>query len=137
METVRAYGDGWMMLSAGGNPETIAKVRSHPDWPQRPMTLIKGGRIVVAATRDEAIETARGEYEALQRVSPQIAPSSFEAFLDREVIGTPDECLEKLATLEAIGVNYVRVNFNSAEMQQQVAQLVLPRLAEVAATPAS
>jgi alkanesulfonate monooxygenase SsuD/methylene tetrahydromethanopterin reductase-like flavin-dependent oxidoreductase (luciferase family) len=52
------------------------------------------------------------------------------------VIGTPDECLEKLAALEAIGVNYVRTNFNSAEMQDRVARLIIPRLAEVAATPA-
>ena len=137
METVRQYGDGWMMLSAGGNPETIGKVLSHPEWPRRPMTLVKGGRIVVAATRGEAIETARGDYEGLQRTLPQIAPPSFEAFLDRELIGAPDDCLEKLAAFEAMGVNYLRVNFASAEMQERVARLILPRLAEVAAAPAS
>lgn len=136
METVRLYGDGWMMLSAGGNPEKIGQVLSHPEWPTRPMTLIKGGRIVVAATHDEAVATARGEYELLKTTSPQIAPPTFEAFLDRELIGTPDDCLDKLATLDAMGVNYVRVNFNSAEMQDRVARLVLPRLAEVATAPA-
>ena len=136
METVRLHADGWMMLSAGGNPEKVGAVLSHPEWPTRPMTLVKGGRLVVAATRDLAIETARGEYESFQRVTPQIAPPTFEAFLDREVIGTPDECLEKLAGFEAMGVNYVRLNFTSAEMQERVARLVLPRLAEVAATPA-
>jgi alkanesulfonate monooxygenase SsuD/methylene tetrahydromethanopterin reductase-like flavin-dependent oxidoreductase (luciferase family) len=136
MESVRQYGDGWMMLSAGGNPEKVAAALAHPDWPDRPMTLVKGGRIVVAAGRDDAIATARGDYEALQRTAPQIAPPSFEAFLDRELIGTPDECLEKLAGLEAIGVNYVRVNFPSEEMQERVARLILPRLAEVTAQPA-
>ena len=137
METVRRYADGWMMLSAGGNPETIAKVLSHPEWPKRPMTLVKGGRIVVAEARDDAIETARGDYEVLQRTLPQIAPPNFEAFLEREIIGTPDQCIEKLADLEAMGVNYVRVNFNNEEMQARVARLILPRLAEVAAAPAS
>jgi dimethylsulfone monooxygenase len=137
LETVRLYGDGWMMLSAGGNPEAIAKVRSHPEWPDKPMTLVKGGRLVVAETLDEAIETARGEYETMQRTAPQLAPASFEAFLDREFIGTPDDCLEKLALFEGIGVNYLRVNFSNAEMQTRVSRLVLPRLAEVAATPAS
>ena len=136
METVRRYGDGWMMLSAGGNPERIAAVLSHSEWPQRPMTLVKGGRIVVAGTRDEAIETARGEYELLQRTSPQIAPPSFEAFVERELIGTPDDCIEKLAGFEAMGVNYLRVNFSSAEMQKRVARLLLPRLAEAAVAPA-
>jgi FMNH2-dependent dimethyl sulfone monooxygenase len=137
METVRKYADGWMMLSVGGNPQRIAEVLSHPEWPDRPMTLVKGGRIVVADTRDEAIETARAEYEAFQRTSPQIAPSTFEAFLEREVIGTPDECLERLAAFEAMGVNYLRFNFASAEMQDRVASLILPRLDEVSALPAS
>ena len=136
MDTVRLYGDGWLMRSAGGNREMIGQVLSHPEWPTRPMTLIKGGRIVVAATHDEAVATARGEYELLKTTSPQIAPPTFEAFLDRELIGTPDDCLDKLATLDAMGVNYVRVNFNSAEMQDRVARLVLPRLAEVATAPA-
>jgi FMNH2-dependent dimethyl sulfone monooxygenase len=136
METVRRYGDGWMMLSAGSNPETIAKVRSQPQWPSRPMSLVKGSRIIVADSRDEAIESARGEYENLKRTSPQIAPPSFDAFLDRELIGTPDECLGKLAALEGIGVNYLRVNFSSQELQERVARLILPRLAEVATAPA-
>ncbi len=137
METVRQYADGWMMLSAGGNPERLREVLSHPEWPTRPMDLVKGGRMVVAETRDEAIKIAQGDYEVFARATPQIAPPTFEAFLDRELIGTPDECLEKLATFEAMGVNYVRLNFPSAEMQERVARLVLPRLAEVAVAPAS
>jgi alkanesulfonate monooxygenase SsuD/methylene tetrahydromethanopterin reductase-like flavin-dependent oxidoreductase (luciferase family) len=136
METVREYGDGWMMLSSGGNPETLAKVLSHPQWPQRPMDLVKGGRLVVADTRDAAIETARSDYEVFHGTSPQIAPPTFEAFLDREIIGTPDDCLEKLASLEATGVNYLRLNFPTVEMQERVAHLVLPRLPEIAAVVA-
>lgn len=136
METVRQFGDGWMMLSSGSNPDKVSQVLSHPEWPKRPMTLVKGGRIVVADTRDEAIGVAQAEYEQLRANAPQIAPPSFEAFLDRELIGTADDCLEKLATLESIGVNYVRVNFSSADMQERVARQVLPRLAEVATAPA-
>lgn len=137
METVRKFADGWMMLSAGGSPEKLREVLSHPDWPDRPMTLVKGARAVVAATRDAAIEAARAEYEVFQRASPQIAPPTFEAFLERELIGTPDECLEKLEAQEGLGVNYVRINFPSAEMQARVAETILPRLHEVSATPVS
>jgi alkanesulfonate monooxygenase SsuD/methylene tetrahydromethanopterin reductase-like flavin-dependent oxidoreductase (luciferase family) len=133
MQTVRELADGWMMLSAGGKPETLRKVLSHPDWPTRPMTLVKGGRIVVADTRDEAIRTAENDYELLKKTAPQIAPPTFEEFLDREIVGTADQCLEKLADLEAVGVNYVRCNFNTQEAQDRVASQIIPHLDEVSA----
>jgi alkanesulfonate monooxygenase SsuD/methylene tetrahydromethanopterin reductase-like flavin-dependent oxidoreductase (luciferase family) len=137
MQTVKELGDGWMMLSAGGKPETLRKVLSDPDWPKRPMTLVKGGRIVVAETHDEAIRDAQTEYETLKRVSPMFAPPSFEEFLEREIAGTPDECLAKLDELEALGVNYLRMSFNSDVLQQRVARLIIPRLGEVGRAPSA
>jgi alkanesulfonate monooxygenase SsuD/methylene tetrahydromethanopterin reductase-like flavin-dependent oxidoreductase (luciferase family) len=131
MQTVKELCDGWMMLSAGGNPEKIKAVLSDPEWPtDRPMTLVKGARIVVAESRDEAVRQAQGEYEGLKKSAPQLAPPTFEDFLEREVIGTPDECLAKIRTFESWGVNYLRVNFSNAESQAAVARLILPRLAE-------
>jgi dimethylsulfone monooxygenase len=136
LQTVRELGDGWMMLSAGGKPERIAEVLSHPEWPARPVTLVKGGRIIVAEHRDDALRQAAAEYEALKQSAPQIAPPTLDDFLAREVIGTPEECLEKLAELERIGIDYLRVNFSSAEMQARVASTILPRLSELAAPAA-
>ncbi|HEX5140647.1 MAG TPA: LLM class flavin-dependent oxidoreductase [Dehalococcoidia bacterium] len=137
MRTVRELADGWMMLSAGGNPAKVREALAHPDWPKRPMTLIKGGRIIVADTRDEALRLAEVEYDTLKKTAPQIAPPTFDDFVDREIIGTTDDCLEKLAGLEAIGVNYVRCNFNSSVLQDRVARDILPRLGEVTAAPAA
>jgi dimethylsulfone monooxygenase len=138
MQTVRELADGWMMLSAGGKPDTLRQVIAHPDWPTRPMTLVKGARIVVADTRDEAIRTAEGDYEMLKKTAPQIAPPTFEEFVDREIIGTADQCLEKLADLETLGINYVRCNFNTQQAQDRVAREIIPRLDEVrAARPVS
>lgn len=136
MQTVRELADGWMMLSAGGKRDTIARVLAHPEWPARPMTLIKGGRLIIDENRDDALRAAAAEYENMKRAAPQIAPPTLDDFLAREIIGTPDECLEQLATLESIGVNYLRVNFGTPEMQERVARLVLPRLAEVASAAA-
>jgi alkanesulfonate monooxygenase SsuD/methylene tetrahydromethanopterin reductase-like flavin-dependent oxidoreductase (luciferase family) len=132
LQTVKQLCDGWMMLSAGGRPETLRGVLSAPDWPARPMTLVKGARIIVRGTRDEAVAAATAEYEALRVASPQLAGQSFDDFLEREVIGPPDACLERLAAIEATGVNYLRVNFPSEEAQDAVARLLLPRLSEVA-----
>jgi FMNH2-dependent dimethyl sulfone monooxygenase len=137
MQTVREHADGWMMLSAGGNSETIARVLSHPEWPARPMTLVKGGRIIVGATHDDAVRDAEREYETLKQTAPQLAPPEFDSFLQREIIGTPEECLEKLAALESIGVNYVRSNYTNQEAQDRVAELIIPRLGGLRATAAS
>ncbi len=135
MQTVKELADGWMMLSAGGKPETLRSVLSDPEWPSRPMTLVKGGRVIVAESQDDAVRDARTEYETLQRVSPAFAPPSFEDFLDREIVGTPDVCLEKLDALEALGVNYLRMSFNGPALQEQVARLIIPRLHEVGSAP--
>ena len=99
------------------------------------MTLVKGARIIVAETRDAAVSSARTEYETLQRVSPNFAPPSFDDFLEREIVGAPDTCLEKLDALEALGVNYVRLSYNDSALQEQVARLIIPRLGEVGAAP--
>jgi dimethylsulfone monooxygenase len=131
LQTVRELGDGWMMLSSGGKPEVLRSVLSHPEWPQRPMTLVKGGRIVVSETRDGAITEASKEYERLQSTAPQFAPPTLDEFLEREIVGTPDECLARLQALEDLGVNYLRLNFTSDASQDRVAALILPRLGEV------
>jgi FMNH2-dependent dimethyl sulfone monooxygenase len=129
LETARRLCDGWMTLSAGGNREKLAEVLGSPDWPSdRPMSVVKGGRIVVRRTRDAAIEAARGEYEAAKAATPQFVPPAFEEFLAREVVGSPDDCLQRIAEIESWGVTDLRVNFPTAESQDAAAELLLPRL---------
>jgi alkanesulfonate monooxygenase SsuD/methylene tetrahydromethanopterin reductase-like flavin-dependent oxidoreductase (luciferase family) len=130
MQTVKEHCDGWMMLGAGGNPETLRRVLSDPAWPDRPMAIVKGARVITGATRDEALGLAQLEYELLKATSPQMAGASFDEFVAREVVGTAGECLERIAEMESWGVNYLRVNFQRPETQDAVARLLLPRLQE-------
>jgi alkanesulfonate monooxygenase SsuD/methylene tetrahydromethanopterin reductase-like flavin-dependent oxidoreductase (luciferase family) len=128
LTTAKQLCDGWMALSAGGSREKLAELIGAPDWPSRPMTIVKGGRIVVRESRDEALSVAAAEYEAAKAVTPQYVPPTFEAFLEREVVGTPGECAARIAEFESWGVNYLRVVFPSDESQDAAAQLLLPRL---------
>jgi alkanesulfonate monooxygenase SsuD/methylene tetrahydromethanopterin reductase-like flavin-dependent oxidoreductase (luciferase family) len=138
LQTATQLCDGWMTLSAGGNRDKLAEVLSAPEWPKdRPMDVVKGGRIVVRRTRDEALSVAQAEYEAAKAVTPQFVPPTFEEFLGREVVGTPDECLLRLSEVESWGVTYLRLNIPSAESQDAIAELLLPRLEETKQPAAS
>ena len=131
LDMVKRFATGWMMINRG-TPEALREVLSAPDWPtDRHMTLIKGGRVMVGATREEAMADAEAEYEVVRTsVSTQPIPS-FEEFVSREIIGTPDECLEKIAAIEATGINYLRLNFRDLEAQERFARLILPRASEI------
>ena len=138
MQTAMEECDGWMALSAGGNRDKLAEVLSHPDWPKdRPMDVVKGGRIVVRRTRDEALKVAQADYEAAKVATPQFVPPTFEEFLGREIVGAPDECLERIAEVASWGVNYLRLNIPSAESQDAIAELLLPHLEETKQPAAS
>jgi alkanesulfonate monooxygenase SsuD/methylene tetrahydromethanopterin reductase-like flavin-dependent oxidoreductase (luciferase family) len=138
MQTAMQLCDGWMALSAGGSRDKLAEVLSHPDWPtDRPMDVVKGGRIVVRRTRDEALRVAQAEYEAAKAVTPQFVPPTFEDFLAREVVGTPEGCLARIAEVESWGVNYIRAMIPSPESQDAIAELLLPRLEETKRPAAS
>jgi hypothetical protein len=126
-----------MALSAGGNREKLAELTGAPDWPSRPMTIVKGARIVARESRDEALGVAEAEYEAAKVATPQFVPDTFEAFLEREIVGNADECLARIAEIESWGVNYLRVNFPGSESQDAVARLLLPRLDETRQPAAS
>jgi len=128
LTTAKQLCDGWMALSAGGNREKLAELTGAPDWPSRPMTIVKGGRIVVRQARDDALRVAEAEYEAAKAVTPQFVAPTFAEFLEREIVGTADECLARIAEIESWGVNYLRLNFPSIESQDAVARLLLPDL---------
>ncbi|HLF72481.1 MAG TPA: LLM class flavin-dependent oxidoreductase [Dehalococcoidia bacterium] len=132
LRNVKLYGDGWMTLSAGGRPEILKQVLSAPDWPtDREMTVVKGGRIALGETHEAAMAEAHAEWEAARAAVPQYTPATFEEFASREVIGTADECLDRIAEIESWGVNYMRLMFNNERSQDTVARLILPRLGEL------
>jgi alkanesulfonate monooxygenase SsuD/methylene tetrahydromethanopterin reductase-like flavin-dependent oxidoreductase (luciferase family) len=57
------------------------------------------------------------------------AAQSLEEFMAREIVGTPNECLRRIAELEGGGANYLRLTFDASAQQERTARLVLPRLA--------
>jgi alkanesulfonate monooxygenase SsuD/methylene tetrahydromethanopterin reductase-like flavin-dependent oxidoreductase (luciferase family) len=134
IETVKRYCDGWMQGSVG-KPEKVKEVMSSPDWPSRPMTLTRGGRILVAETRQQALEDAEKTYTEMRdnrsgTRSPNFA-KNFEAFVAGAIVGSPEDCLEQLEQFQGYGYNHLRVAFNNPREQHNVARLLLPRLSEL------
>jgi len=123
LSIVRELADGWVMLRSG-TKERLAEVLGPPDWPKRPMTLVKNARIHVAETRAAAL----AEVEAVLSRGGHNLPPDVGTFLANEVVGTPDECVARLGEIESWGINLVRVDCVDAAHQQRIAELLLPRL---------
>jgi FMNH2-dependent dimethyl sulfone monooxygenase len=121
LRLVRELGDGWVMLRSG-TPETLSRVFSAPDWPRRPITVVRNATIYVDSDHQAAVEDATRVFES-GRGGPA---ASLEAYLQNAIIGTPAECLARVAEIEAWGVNYLRVGFPSLEHQQRFGELLLP-----------
>jgi len=51
---------------------------------------------------------------------------SFDECITREIVGTWDECLARVADVEASGVNYSRLAFDDPLQLEAVARLILP-----------
>src|SRR5581483_983743 len=126
IRTVKELADGWVM-QRNASKEALASIMSAPDWPKRPMTLVRNQRIVVAETREKAFDEAR---ERFIRSDGELGggSASLEQFLEREIIGSLDDCLERIAEIESWGINYMRVTCEDAEHQERVAALILSRL---------
>jgi alkanesulfonate monooxygenase SsuD/methylene tetrahydromethanopterin reductase-like flavin-dependent oxidoreductase (luciferase family) len=86
------------------------------------MTVAKNGLIVAAETEAQALAEAGRVHEALGD------ESTLEEFCAREIVGTPDECLRRLADLEQRGVNYLLTRFVDDAHMERVARLIVPRL---------
>lgn len=133
LQTVRDYCDGWVMLRAT-REDVEAQLRS-PQWPSRPMTLVRNLRVYAGEDRTEAVKIATAEFQRAKEAGAPGLPDTVEEFIAREVVGTPEECLSRIRDLESWGINYIRVNYQTAEAQESLARLVLPRL-EAAASKA-
>jgi alkanesulfonate monooxygenase SsuD/methylene tetrahydromethanopterin reductase-like flavin-dependent oxidoreductase (luciferase family) len=118
---VKELADGWVMLTSG-NPETLQRVLSAPDWPARPMTLVRNAWVFVAETESAAVAEASREFSTgALRVR-----GTLDEFLKTQIIGTPAQCLQRLQQFESWGINYVRINFATTQHQEEAARLLLP-----------
>lgn len=137
LKTVRDYCDGWVMLRSG-RPEVEAALAS-PEWPGRPMSIVRNARVFVGEDHADALAIATREFEIGKAAGAPGMPETAEEFIQREIVGSADECLPRLLALEEWGINYVRVNFQTAEGQEKLARLLLPKLAalETASVAAS
>jgi alkanesulfonate monooxygenase SsuD/methylene tetrahydromethanopterin reductase-like flavin-dependent oxidoreductase (luciferase family) len=120
--------DGWVMLTRG-SADRLAQVLARPDWPTRPMTIVRMIRMFVAEDGDTAVAEAKASFEKDPAGKGGIA-DTLDEFIQREIVGTPDECMQRIAELEASGVNYLRLAFDNEAQQERAAKLILPRLAE-------
>ena len=121
---VKELADGWVMLRV--SPESVASALASPDWPSRPMTLVRNSRIVVGDTHDEAL--AAVERLVSDNRGAQGMPASTEEFLARFIAGTAAEILQRLEQIELSGINYLRLTFEGGGQQERVAREILPRL---------
>ena len=123
----KELGDGWVPLSRG-EPAIVEKLRAAPDWPTRPMTIVRITWMLVAETREAVLPEAEQAYEQVRNTATLQAPESFDEFLAREVIGTPAECVARVTELERAGIDYHLVTFANDQQQARVARLLLPLL---------
>ena len=83
------------------------------------MTVVLGTRIFVATRHEDAIAAAQAALgDAFGRFG--------------EIAGTPDECLERIAELEQVGINYLRTTCTDIGQQEAIADLLLRRVSEKA-----
>ncbi|MDE3075556.1 MAG: LLM class flavin-dependent oxidoreductase [Chloroflexota bacterium] len=121
LRLVKELGDGWVMLTSG-TPDVLSRVLAAPDWPARPMTLVRSAWVVVAETEAEAI----GQATSLFNSGGLRVRGTLEDFLKEQVVGTPSQCQQRLREMESWGINYVRINFATERHQEAAARLLLP-----------
>jgi alkanesulfonate monooxygenase SsuD/methylene tetrahydromethanopterin reductase-like flavin-dependent oxidoreductase (luciferase family) len=126
IQNVIDLADGWVMLTRG-SADRLQQVLARPDWPQRPMTIVRMIRLFVAEDGDTAVAEAKASFEN-DPMGKGGAATTLDEFIQREIVGTPDDCLRRIAELEAGGANYLRVAFDSEAQQERAARLILPRL---------
>jgi alkanesulfonate monooxygenase SsuD/methylene tetrahydromethanopterin reductase-like flavin-dependent oxidoreductase (luciferase family) len=126
VQMVKDLADGWVMLTRGSE-DRLSQVLAQPDWPKRPMTIVRQIRMFVAEDRDTAVGDAKASFER-NPVGVGGASPDLDAFIAREIVGTPDDCLARVQELEAGGANSLRLTFDTPAQQERVARLVLPRL---------
>jgi alkanesulfonate monooxygenase SsuD/methylene tetrahydromethanopterin reductase-like flavin-dependent oxidoreductase (luciferase family) len=129
-------GDGWVPLMRG-QPEIVRELRADPSWPARPFSVVRLTRLIVGETADGFLPEAEEAYEIVRNTATLQPPPTFEEFLASEVIGTPEECLQRIDEMEQAGIDYHLVTFESQAQQERAARLLLPHLSRAAVPTAA
>jgi alkanesulfonate monooxygenase SsuD/methylene tetrahydromethanopterin reductase-like flavin-dependent oxidoreductase (luciferase family) len=82
----------------------------------------------VAEDGDTAVAEAKASFE-MDPMGKGGPASTLDDFIQREIVGTPEQCMQRIAELEAGGTNYLRLAFDNEAQQERVAKLILPKLA--------
>jgi alkanesulfonate monooxygenase SsuD/methylene tetrahydromethanopterin reductase-like flavin-dependent oxidoreductase (luciferase family) len=117
---VRELGDGWVM-QLHGVERCVAALRSDPAWPERPITLVSTAKCAVADTRAEAARKLQGFVLAS-------LTTDVDTLIAEAVAGTVDDCIARLAQLEALGLDHIFLAFDSDESLEWFAREALPRV---------
>lgn len=120
---VKEYADGWMLLTRGNPREVIAKAKSAPDWPDRPIEIVGPANVIAAETDAAAQALARKTYDA---APARVRETPFEEWAKAYIIGSPETCAAGLLDLKAAGMTYLRVTFPDAEQQEFFGKRVIP-----------
>ena len=136
LELARDLADGWVFAKRPGS-EYPRNVLSAPDWPSRPMTVACVTGLVVAETREAAVADAKIYYDRLgNSTSPRAKlRGTFEEFVEREIVGSPEDCAQRIRELASFGVNHLIIVFEDAKQQNNIASLLLPLVGQAAKEP--
>ncbi len=127
IQNVIDFADGWVMLTRG-SADRLSQVLARPDWPTRPMAIVRMIRLFVAEDGDTAVAEAKASFE-MDPMGKGGPAATLDDFIQREIVGTPDDCMRRIAELEAGGTNYLRFAFDNEAQQERAAKLILPKLA--------
>ena len=90
---------------------------------------------ITTLSRTYDIRKKAREAQIEQPGHPLAPMVSFEEFISREIIGTPDQCMARIADLEDCGINYIRFAFDDpSQMEEAVARLIFPNYEDRAHT---
>jgi dimethylsulfone monooxygenase len=117
---VRELGDGWVMQLHAIEP-CLAAMRADAGWPERPITLASTAKCAVADTRG-------GAEQKLQRVVLASLTTSADALISDAVLGTIDQCCERLRELEALGLQDIFLAFDGDDSLEWFGREALPKL---------
>lgn len=101
--------------------QCLAAIRADPSWPERPITLVSTAKCAVADSRGEA-------ERKLQRVVLASLTASADTLIADAVLGTIDQCCERLRELEALGLDHNFLAFDGDDSLEWFGREALPRL---------
>jgi alkanesulfonate monooxygenase SsuD/methylene tetrahydromethanopterin reductase-like flavin-dependent oxidoreductase (luciferase family) len=120
---VKELADGWVTLRSG-TAEILPGVLASPDWPTRPMAVVRSASVYLGATRAEAVDQARRALDAGQSGPAR----TLEDVEKTAILGTPDECIRRIEEMASWGITYVRLGFWSEDQQTEFAATALRAL---------